>query len=147
MLDRLNHRPGARHRTKRVGRGPGSGIGRHCGRGIKGQGTRSRGKPTKLRFEGGQMPLTQRLPKRGFRPPNRVDVDVVNLSDLAILGDGATIDPDALKARGLVRRSRNVVKLLGDGEAPKNLTIKVHRVSAGARSKVEAAGGSVELLS
>jgi large subunit ribosomal protein L15 len=74
-------------------------------------------------------------------------VDVVNLSDLAILGDGATIDPDALKARGLVRRSRNVVKLLGDGEAPKNLTIKVHRVSAGARSKVEAAGGSVELLS
>ena len=147
MLDRLSPRSGARHRTKRVGRGPGSGIGRFCGRGVKGQGTRSRGKPTKLRFEGGQMPLTRRLPKRGFRPIHRKEVEIVNLADLAAFGEGATVDPQALRDRGLVGKIARLVKILGDGEAPKNLTLKVHRVSAAARTKIEAAGGSVELLS
>jgi len=147
VLDRLNPRSGARHRTKRVGRGPGSGIGRFCGRGVKGQGTRSRGKPTKMRFEGGQMPLTQRLPKRGFRPIHRKDVDIVNLADLAVFGEGATVDPQELRDRGLIGKSAPLVKVLGDGESPKNLALKVHRVSASARTKIEAAGGSVELLS
>ena len=147
MLERLTPRTGSRHRPKRVGRGPGSGIGRHCGRGIKGQGTRSRGRPTKLRFEGGQMPLTQRLPKRGFRSRSRKRVETVNLSDLTRFGDGATIDAETLAARGLVRNASAWVKVLGQGDAPQNLVVKVNRISTSARQKVEAAGGSVELLS
>lgn len=147
MLDRLNPGKGAQHRTKRVGRGPGSGIGRFCGRGVKGQGTRSRGKPVRIGFEGGQMPLTQRVPKRGFRPIHRRTVDIVNLSDLLAFGEGATVDPQALVGRGLVSRTAPVVKVLGEGEAPKNLALKIHRISASARQKIEAAGGSVELIS
>ena len=146
MLDRLKHQKGAKHRSKRVGRGPGSGKGRYCGRGVKGQGTRSAGKPTRMRFEGGQMPLTQRLPKRGFRAWRRTAVDIVNLSDLARLEDGATVDPATLKERGLVRSSSHVVKILGTGESPQNLSVKVHRISAAARQKIESAGGSVELI-
>ena len=147
MLDRLSPGKGARRRTKRLGRGPGSGTGRSCGRGVKGQGSRSRGRPTKLRFEGGQMPLTQRLPKRGFRSIHRKEVDIVNLTDLVAFEEGATVDPQALSDRGLVRKRTQIVKLLGDGDSPKNLAIKVHRVSASARQKIEAAGGSVELIS
>ncbi len=147
MLDRLNPGKGARHRTKRVGRGPGSGIGRFCGRGVKGQGTRSRGRPTKLRFEGGQMPLTQRLPKRGFRPIHRKPVDILNLSDLATFDEGSSVDPQVLRDRGLVGKKAEIVKLLGDGESPAKLSVQVHRVSAAARQKIEAAGGSVELIS
>lgn len=147
MLDRLKHHKGAKRRSKRAGRGPGSGKGRHCGRGIKGQGTRSAGKPTRMRFEGGQMPLTQRLPKRGFRAWRRTAVDIVNLADLARLEAGTTVDPETLKARGLMRSSCNVVKILGNGEAPQNLSVKVHRISAAARQKIESAGGSVELIS
>ena len=147
MLERLTPRPGSRHRPKRVGRGPGSGIGRYCGRGIKGQGTRSRGRPTKLRFEGGQMPLTQRLPKRGFRSRSRVQVEIVNLADPAGFGEGATIDSETLAAKGLIRKASATVKVLGEGDAPAKLVLKVNRISASARQKVEAAGGTVELLS
>jgi large subunit ribosomal protein L15 len=145
MLDELKPSPGSKHRRKRVGRGPGSGIGRYCGRGVKGQGTRSAGRPTHLRFEGGQMPLTMRLPKRGFTSRNRVGVEIVNLSDLSRLGDGATVDAASLVASGLIRGSGAPIKVLAEGEAPKNLTIRVNRISASAQSKVEAAGGSVEL--
>jgi len=147
VLDRLNPGKGARHRIKRVGRGPGSGIGRSCGRGVKGQGTRSRGRPTKLRFEGGQMPLTQRLPKRGFRSIHRKPVDIINLSDLAAFQEGATVDPQVLRDSGLVRKRALIVKLLGDGDSPAKLAVQVHRISAVARKKIEAAGGSVELIS
>jgi large subunit ribosomal protein L15 len=147
MLERLTRIPGSRHRPKRVGRGPGSGIGRYCGRGIKGQGTRSRGRPVKLRFEGGQMPLTQRLPKRGFRSRSRRRVEIVNLSDLTRFEAGATIDGEALVAKGLIKKATAWVKILGEGDAPEKLSLKVNRISAGARQKVEAAGGSVELLS
>jgi len=145
MLDRLEPRPGARHRRKRVGRGPGSGKGKTCGTGVKGQGTRS-GKKIKAWFEGGQMPLQMRLPKRGFTNNFRKAVEIVNLTDLARLGDGAEVDAELLARRGLIRGSGALVKLLGDGEAPKNLTVKVNRISASAREKIESAGGSVELI-
>ncbi|MDE0885243.1 MAG: 50S ribosomal protein L15 [Myxococcota bacterium] len=145
MLDRLSPRPGARRNRRRVGRGPGSGLGKTAGTGVKGQGTRS-GKKIKAWFEGGQMPLTQRVPKRGFKNLFRKEVEIVNVGELSRLGDGTTVDQDALVKNGLVRGSGAEIKLLGEGDAPKNLTIKLHRVSAGARAKIEAAGGSVELI-
>lgn len=145
MLDRLSPRPGAKQSRRRAGRGPGSGIGKTAGTGVKGQGTRS-GKKIKAWFEGGQMPLTQRVPKRGFKNLFRKDVEIVNVGELARLGDGATVDKDTLVNSGLIRGSGAAIKLLGEGEAPKNLTIKLHRVSGSARTKVEAAGGSVELI-
>jgi large subunit ribosomal protein L15 len=92
------------------------------------------------------MPLTQRVPKRGFKNPFRKEVEIVNVGELARLGDGATVDAESLVKSGLVRGSGAAIKLLGEGESPKNLTIKLNRVSAGARTKVEAAGGNVELL-
>jgi len=145
MLDRLSPRPGAKQSRRRVGRGPGSGRGKTAGTGVKGQGTRS-GKKIKPWFEGGQMPLTQRVPKRGFKNIFRKDVEIVNVGELARLGDGATVDQESLAKNGLIRGSGVEIKLLGEGESPKNLTIKLDRVSAGARTKVEAAGGSVELI-
>jgi len=143
MLDRLSPRPGARHRPKRVGRGPGSGHGKTSGRGVKGQGKRSAGAPTKLRFEGGQMPMVRRLPKRGFRHERDV-AEVVNLRDLAGFGEGATVDAEALRARGLIRGRGRPVKLLAEGEPARGLVVKVDRASAAARAKIEAAGGRVE---
>jgi large subunit ribosomal protein L15 len=145
MLERLETRPGAKHRRKRVGRGPGTGKGKTCGTGVKGQGTRS-GKKIKPWFEGGQMPLQMRLPKRGFHNRFRTDVEIVNLCDLGRLGDGASVNAETLTALGLIRGTGAAVKILGNGEAPKNLTVQVHRISAGAKEKIEAAGGSVELL-
>ena len=97
-------------------------------------------------FEGGQMPLHMRLPKRGFSNQFRKEVEIVNLASLAAFGDGASVDAEALAARGLIRAKGALVKILGNGEAPKNLSVKVNRISAGARQKVEAAGGSVELV-
>lgn len=145
MLDRLEPKHGARQRRKRVGRGPGSGTGKTCGRGTKGQGHRSAGRATPLWFEGGQMPLVRRIPKRGFTNIHRKPVDIVNLRDLEGLGDGATIDIELLVRRGLVS-GKAPVKLLGEGAAPAKITIQVQRVSASAREKVEAAGGSVEII-
>jgi len=146
MLDRLAPKPGATHRTKRVGRGPGTGLGKTAGRGVKGQGKRSAGNETPLWFEGGQMPLVRRLPKRGFFNIHRVSFQVVNLETLASLGDGATVDRDTLVSHGLIRKRGGGVKILGDGDAPKNLKVRVQKVSANARQKIEAAGGSVELV-
>lgn len=146
MLDRLQPRPGARHRTKRVGRGPGSGHRKTSGRGIKGQGKRSAGNEVPLFFEGGQMPLTRRLPKRGFRPLDKKTVEIVNTGSLAVFGEGASVDAAALASRGLIRGSGAPVKLLGDGDAPRNLTVRVHAASAGARRKLEAAGGTLEIV-
>lgn len=145
MLDRLSPRPGARRARRRVGRGPGSGTGKTTGTGVKGQGTRS-GKKIKPWFEGGQMPITQRVPKRGFTNKFRKDVEVVNVGELARLGDGATVDVETLTRTGLIRGTCKLVKLLGDGEAPKNLTVKLNRISSSARTKVESAGGTVELV-
>jgi len=146
MLDRLRPKVGARQRRKRVGRGPGSGLHKTAGRGQKGQGKRSPGRETPLYFEGGQMPLIRRIPKRGFHNLFREVAEIVNVGQLTVFGEGATVDVEALRERGLIRGSGTPVKLLGDGEAPANLTVKVHRASAGAKSKLEAAGGRVEII-
>ena len=145
MLDRLAPRPGARTRHRRP-RGPGSGFGKTSGRGTKGQGKRAPGRETPLYFEGGQMPLVRRVPKRGFKNPTRREVEIVNLGALAAFGDGATVEPGELVRRGLVRGRGAPVKLLGDGDPPRNLVVRVHGASAGARAKIEAAGGKVEIL-
>jgi large subunit ribosomal protein L15 len=146
MLDHLEPRPGARHRTKRVGRGPGSGHRKTAGRGIKGQGKRSAGRETPRQFEGGQMPLVRRMPKRGFRSRSVVEVQIVNLGALAGFGEGARVDAAALIARGFVRARGGPVKVLGDGDAPRNLTLAVNAVSATAREKIEGAGGRIEIV-
>jgi len=146
MLDRLAPRTGATRPAKRVGRGPGSGTGKTSGRGMKGQGKRSAGRETPFWFEGGQMPLARRLPKRGFFNPHRITFQIVNVGVLSAFEAGATVDTEALLALGLIRRNGGGVKLLAQGEAPKNLTVKVQRVSGSARKKIEEAGGSVELI-
>ncbi len=145
MLDRLSPSPGSKHRRRRVGRGPGSGTGKTCGTGVKGQGTRS-GQKIGAWFEGGQMPITQRVPKRGFTNIYRKEVETVNVGELAKLGDGATVDAETLANNGLIRSKNSRVKLLGDGEAPGKLTVKLNGISGSARTKIEAAGGSVELI-
>ena len=145
MLDRLEPRPGARRRPKRVGRGPGGHGHKTAGRGVKGQGKRSAGRETPLWFEGGQMPMARRLPKRGFRSRSRQSVAVVNLRALEAFGEGASVDVESLVARGLVRKGV-LVKLLGEGEVPRGLTVKVHKISGSARRKVEEAGGQVEIV-
>jgi large subunit ribosomal protein L15 len=147
MLERLSPRPGARHRRKRVGRGPGSGHGKTSTRGVKGQGKRSAGAPVPRYSEGGQMPLVRRLPKRGFRARDHVTAEVVNVGDLRGFAEGATVDTAALRARGLIRGSGARVKLLAEGDAPRGLVIRVDAASAAAKAKIEAAGGTVEVAS
>jgi len=147
MLDRLQPRRGAKRSTKRVGRGPGSGLHKTSGRGTKGQGHRSAGRETPVQFEGGQMPLVQRVPKRGFHNRNRRTFQVVNLKSLSAFEAGATVDREALAARGLVSGKGPRVKILGEGEPPANLVVKTEGISAGARAKIEASGGSVEIVS
>jgi large subunit ribosomal protein L15 len=145
MLNELSPIPGARKPRKRVGRGPGSGKGKTCGTGVKGQGTRS-GKKLKPWFEGGQMPLYQRVPKKGFKNHFRVENEVVNLAALAVFGDNATVDVKALVDQGLIRGSGRPVKVLAEGEPPKGLKLSVNKISASAQSKIEAAGGSVDQI-
>jgi len=113
---------------------------------MKGQGHRSAGRSTPLQFEGGQMPLVQRLPKRGFWSRNRTTYQIVNVASLAALGEGATVDRESLVGKGLVNSKGAPVKILGQGEAPRNLVVKVAKISAGARKKIEEAGGSVEIV-
>jgi large subunit ribosomal protein L15 len=145
MLDRLAPKPGARTKHRRP-RGTGCGFGKTAGRGTKGQGKHRGGRPTPIPSEGGQMPIVRRLPKRGFRPRNRVEAEVVNVGVLAGFGEGATVDVEALAKRGLIPGSGRPVKLLAEGAAPKNLTVKVNAASAAALKKIEDAGGRVELL-
>jgi large subunit ribosomal protein L15 len=141
-LHDLKPAPGSRRGKKRVGRGPGSGLGKTAGRGHKGQKSRA-GYSRRAGFEGGQMPLIRRVPKRGFTNIFRSEYVVVNVSDLDGVGD--TVGPDELLAAGKVRKGRRV-KVLGDGELTTAMTVKAHRFSASARSKIEAAGGSCEEL-
>jgi large subunit ribosomal protein L15 len=145
MLERLSPRPGARHRRKRIGRGPGSGHGKTSTRGVKGQGKRSSGAPSARHSEGGQMPLVRRLPKRGFRPRSHVQHEVVNVGSLGSFAEGSTVDAAALRAAGLIRGNGAPVKLLAEGDAPRGLVVRVDAASAAARSKIEAAGGKVEV--
>ncbi len=144
-LNNLRRPAGAHHARKRVGRGPGSGTGKTAGRGHKGQKARSGGSIPAW-FEGGQMPLIRRLPKRGFKSRKKNEFETVNVQDLARIED-ETITPALLHEHGLVDLGRGLpIKLLGKGELERKVTIQVDAVTAGARQKVEAAGGAVELL-
>ena len=143
-LSRLHPAPGSTRPQKRVGRGPGSGQGKTAGRGHKGRLSRSGGN-SPPGYEGGQMPLQRRLPKRGFRPVSRVPYAVVNLKQLAAFPAGSTVGPEELRARGLVR-GRSPVKCLGDGVLSQALTVKAHAFSAKAREQIAAAGGTAEVL-
>jgi len=146
MLDRLAPRPGARQKRKRAARGSGSGLQKTAGRGGKGQGKNSRGNETPNYFEGGQMPLVRRLPKRGFTNVHRSAYEIINVGDLEGFGANAEIDLAALSAKGLVKRNATKVKLLGEGDAPQGAKIRVHKASESAVAKVQGAGGSVELI-
>jgi large subunit ribosomal protein L15 len=137
-LSDLKPRAGSRHSRKRVGRGPGSGLGHTAGKGEKGQKSRS-GYSRRPGFEGGQMPLTRRVPKRGFTNIFKVEYATVNLSQLD--GLGAEIDPDLLRERGLARGGKKV-KILGDGEVTAALQVRADKFSRAAREKIEAAGGT-----
>jgi len=135
---------GARHKRKRVGRGDGSGHGTYSGRGSKGQKSRS-GAKIRLGFEGGQTPLIKRLPRRrGFTNIFRVEYVSVNVKQLERFEAGTEVTPQLLREVGIIKTLRQPVKVLGDGEITKALTVRAHRFSAVAKGKIEAAGGSVE---
>ena len=137
------HAPAGSHRARiRKGRGPGSGIGKTAGRGGKGQTARSGGQ-TRPGFEGGQMPLIRRIPKRGFTNPFRQPAQVVNVGALAKLAEGIEVTPDTLFGAGLVRRPDRPIKLLGMGEVPRSFAVRGVTASASARTKIEQAGGTI----
>ena len=142
-LNNLKPKKGARHAKKRVGRGPGSGHGKTSSRGEKGQKSRS-GFSRQLGFEGGQMPLHRRLPKRGFTNIFKKDYAVVNLADLERFDSGATVDEAAMRAAGLVKGRHDGIKVLGNGKLSKKLTVSATKFSATAKEAIEAAGGTVQ---
>jgi len=144
-LNELSPAGGSRKAAKRLGRGVGSGSGKTAGRGSKGFNSRSGG-GVRPGFEGGQMPLQRRLPKRGFTNNFKKNVAVVNIRDLAKFDKGSVVDAAALAAAGLVKGRRDAVKLLGQGEIKYALDVKVNSVSRSAKEKIEAAGGKVEVL-
>ena len=145
-LNNLRPPKGATHAKKRVGRGQGSGNGKTAGRGHKGAQSRS-GYHFKRGFEGGQMPLHRRVPKRGFHNPFRVEYEVVNLDTLATKFDADTVvTPDLLRERGLVRGRHHRIKVLGRGDIDKKLTVQAHKFSGTAAEKIAAAGGTTEVL-
>ena len=145
-LNTLQPPKGATHKKKRVGRGQGSGNGVTAGRGDKGQQSRS-GYSHKRGFEGGQMPLHRRVPKRGFHNPFRVEYAVVNLDTLSKrFADGTAVTPTLLNESGIVRQSKALIKVLARGEISKKLTVKAHRFSAKASQAITDAGGSVEII-
>jgi len=132
-------------KRKRVGRGNGSGHGKTSGRGHKGQGARAGGGP-RPGFEGGQMPLQRRIPKRGFHNPFKKKYALINVGQLEALDAGSEVSPELLRGRGLVRSRGDRVKILGNGSLSKALTVKAHGFSSQAKEKIEAAGGRVEAL-
>jgi len=137
------HPPAGSHRARiRKGRGPGSGIGKTAGRGGKGQTARSGGQ-TRPGFEGGQMPLIRRIPKRGFTNPFKQPAQVVNVGALARLAEGIEVTPETLFGAGLVRRPDRPIKLLGMGEVPRKFAVRGVTVSTSARTKIEQAGGTI----
>lgn len=142
-LNELAPAKGSRKARKRLGRGVASGSGKTAGRGTKGQRARSGG-GVRPGFEGGQMPIHRRLPKRGFTNPFRKDVVIVNLRDLSRLESDGLVDKAALIRAGLIKKDAELVKLLGQGKIDRPVTVKLDMVSSGAREKVLAAGGSIE---
>jgi large subunit ribosomal protein L15 len=136
--------PGSTHSSRRVGRGRSSGHGKTCGRGTKGQ--KARGK-TRQGFEGGQMPLQRRLPKlRGFKPRSKKEYHLVNLDTLNRFGEGEAVSPQALVEKGILKKLDKDVKILGRGELERGLTVRAHAFTRSAVAKIEAAGGSAEVV-
>ena len=142
-LNNLHPAKGSTHRKKRLGRGPGTGLGKTSGRGEKGQKSRS-GYSMKIGFEGGQMPLHRRLPKRGFTNIFRKEYSIVSIERLAELGE-TTITPEVLRKAGVIK-TKHPVKVLGDGELTVALTVSAHKFSKTAHDKITKAGGKVEVL-
>ena len=142
-LGNLSPKKGANRARKRVGRGPGSGRGKTATRGHKGSKSRS-GYGVRPGFEGGQMPLQRRLPKRGFNNIFRKEYTLVQVRDLEVFDAGSRVDREALVQNGLVEKRTTLIKVLANGELTKSLTVAVDKVSGGARKKIEAAGGKVE---
>jgi large subunit ribosomal protein L15 len=142
-LSNLSPNPGSNRQRKRVGRGPGSGLGKTAGRGHKGFKARS-GSGIKVGFEGGQMPLQRRIPKRGFNNTFRKEYAVLNVADLEKFESGTRIDRQMLVEAGLVAKKYTHVKLLGNGEISKAFTVSMDKLSESARQKIEAAGGKIE---
>lgn len=140
----LKPAPGSTHAPKRVGRGRSSGHGKTSGRGMKGQ--KARGK-TRIGFEGGQMPLQRRVPKlRGFKPRDKKEYHLVNVEKLNLFSDGDLVTPQELVEKGILRKLQKEVKVLGRGELERRLTVRAHAFTRGAVAKIEAAGGSVEVV-
>lgn len=138
---------GATRNRKRIGRGPGSGTGEQSGKGVKGQKARTGHHGARLGFEGGQMPMQRRLPKKGFKNPFRVENFPVNLASIAErFADGGVVGIDELKAVGIVPRTAARVKILAEGELSKKFTVKAHAFSAAAKEKIEKSGGTAEVL-
>ena len=144
-LHELSPAPGSVREVKRIGRGHGSGQGKTAGKGHKGQKARA-GRGMRPGFEGGQMPLQRRVPKRGFNNIFATRYAIVNLAALNTFENGAVVDTEALKAAGLVKNSYDGVKILGNGALEKNLTVKAAAFSESAKSKIEAAGGKAEVV-
>ncbi len=144
-LSNLKPAPGSTKNRKRIGRGPGSGSGKTSGKGHKGQNARSGG-GVKPGFEGGQMPLQRRIPKRGFVSRNRKVYNLVNLRDLEAFDAGTVVDLEQYGKAGLVNGIKDGIKILADGELTKSLTVQAHKFSKVAAEKIEAAGGKVEVL-
>jgi large subunit ribosomal protein L15 len=146
-LEDLRPNPGATKTKKRLGRGRGSGTGKTSGKGVKGQKARPGHHGARLAFEGGQMPMPRRIPKRGFKNPFRVEAWPINVGTLEETFEaGATVDVDALRKIGLIPKKARTIKILGDGELTKKLTVRAHRFSAIAKQKLEAAGGTAEAI-
>ena len=144
-LHELSPNPGANVESKRKGRGHGSGNGKTAGKGHKGQKARSGGS-IRPGFEGGQTALARRIPKRGFNNIFATKYAVINVSDLEMFNDGITVDAELLKASGLIKKELDGIKVLGNGELTKNLTVKAAKFSAAAKEKIEKAGGKAEVM-
>jgi len=145
-LHTLKGPKGATRNRKRIGRGPGSGTGEQSGKGVKGQKARTGHHGARIGFEGGQMPMQRRFPKKGFKNPFRMAPFAVNVADLESRFSDGTVDLAALQAAGLVPRREKAVKILGEGELKKKLTVKATAFSASAKEKIEKAGGAVEVV-
>lgn len=145
-LNELKPVPGSHKRRKIVGRGPGSGHGKTSCRGSNGQNSRS-GRGTRPGFEGGQMPLIRRVPKRGFNIKFPQEIQIVNLKSLTRFKEDSLISPEILATKGLIKDKQKLIKILGSGEIHKPLNIQAHFFSAGAKEKIEKAGGKAEILS
>jgi large subunit ribosomal protein L15 len=144
-LSNLHPPAGSRKKKVRVGRGMGSKLGKTAGAGNKGQKSR-RGYSRRRGFEGGQMPLHRRMPKRGFHSPFGVTYSIVNLAELNVFPAGETVTPELLRAHGFIRRARDPIKVLGDGELTTKLAIHAHAFSASAKEKITKAGGTFEVV-